>query len=73
MNCTNPNILLFSEKELFYVGPKGKSRQKVVTQIPEAMELLKHYHSTGMGGHSIYIYLCVYKIYTDKPNTQDTI
>ena len=41
MNCTNPNILLFSEKELFYVGPKGKSRQKVVTQIPEAMELLK--------------------------------
>ena len=39
-------------KELIYIGTKKDLRKKVVTEISEISEILNHYHSKPMGGHS---------------------
>ena len=44
-----PSIL---DNELYHTGSKDGVRKKVVLTIEEIQDILNHYHSNPMGGHS---------------------
>ena len=48
LNCS-PFIL---GNELYYTGGRDDVRKKVILTVEGIAEVLKHYHSNPMGGHS---------------------
>ena len=50
MHCNNLIYLL--DNELFCTTGKETNRKKVILTIGEIKDVLHHYHSDAMGGHS---------------------
>ena len=50
MHCNNLIYLL--DNELFYTAGKETNRKKVILTVEEIKDVLHHYYSDAMGGHS---------------------
>ena len=56
MHCNNLIYLL--DNELFYTAGKETNRKKVILTVEEIKDVLHHYYSNAMGGHSGVTVIC---------------
>ena len=46
------NLIYLLDNQLFYTAGKETNRKKVILTVEEIEDVLHHYHSDAMGGHS---------------------